>query len=76
MGTYNHSYKSTYKLLRGLIRRVIIRVISTMNLQAGACVPAREPTEAWEGKGSPQAQVLEQLLFGCRVQEQGSGFRV
>ena len=36
MGTYNHSYKSTYNLLRGLkglISRVIIKVISTMNLQ-------------------------------------------
>ena len=34
MGTYNHSYKSTYNLLRGLrglIRTVIVRVIS-MNL--------------------------------------------
>ena len=36
MGTYNHSYKSTYNLLtglRGLVSRVGIRVISTMNLQ-------------------------------------------
>ena len=38
MGTYNHSYKSTYNLLRGLrglISTVISRVISTMNLQVG-----------------------------------------
>ena len=36
MGTYNHSYKSTYNLLRGLaglISTVIISVISTLNLQ-------------------------------------------
>ena len=34
MGTYNHSYKSTYKLLRGLrglISTVKNRVISTLN---------------------------------------------
>ena len=38
MGTYNHSYKSTYNLLRGLrglISTVITRVISTLNLQVG-----------------------------------------
>ena len=38
MGTYNHSYKSTYNLLRGLrglISTAISRVVSTMNLQVG-----------------------------------------
>ena len=36
MGTYNHSFKSTYNLLskfRGLISAVIIGDISTLNLQ-------------------------------------------
>ena len=38
MGTYNHSYKSTYNLLRGQLRGLIstgiIRVLSSLNLQA------------------------------------------
>ena len=36
MGTYSHSDKSTYNLvrgLRGLLSTAIIRVISTLNLQ-------------------------------------------
>ena len=44
MGTYNHSYKSTYNLLRelrGLISTVSIRVISTLNLQVG--IPTSVP---------------------------------
>ena len=35
MGTYNHSYESTYNLLRGLrglISTVIVRVISTLKV--------------------------------------------
>ena len=35
MGTYNRSYKSTYRGLRGLISAFRTRVISTLNLQVG-----------------------------------------
>ena len=46
MGTYNHSYGSTYNLLRrlrGLIGAVIIRVISTLNLQVSRGASSPKP---------------------------------